>query len=144
MQIASDSRDDILYSADIPPGTACLLWRDLIVGSASLQGIYYQIDDYGAASQLSVEYILRAYDNEDGEMNHGIIAYLDDAVADVDFYYFGAGDGGSRSTVGVQGYDSRQSKSRDLVSCLVHIDASIAPQAVLYEYHSLGTINPGL
>ena len=76
-----------------------------------MQGIYYQIDDYGATSQLSIEYILSAYDEKDDKgLYHGIISYLDDAVGDIDFYYFWTGDGGASSSVGVQGYDARHSE----------------------------------
>jgi len=123
--IADDTINTALYASALPPGTVCVFWRDLVAGPTAQQGIYYQIDNYGASSQLSVEYILTPYVNPTNPTNsstqlyHAILVYNDDAVGLVELFYFSDGDGGADATIGAQGFDTNHS-----------------PQAAQYDYNT--------
>ena len=125
--VENDNIHTNLYAAALPPGSICVFWKDLMVRTAANQGIYYQIDHYGANSQLSVEYILTAYDDSnDQQFYHVILVYDSDAVGLAELYYFSSGDGGANATIGAQGFDS------------MHV-----AQAVTYEYNTPNTVVPG-
>ena len=104
LDVGSDADNTALYASELPPGTVCVFWKDLVAGIGADQGIYYQIDVYGVDSQLSVEYILTAYTNS-SQFYHVILVYDTDAAGLVEMYYFADGDGGAGATIGAQGYD---------------------------------------
>ena len=107
-----------------------MFWKDLLVGTTAQQGIYYQLDDYGANTQLSVEYILSEYIDEGvagTDIYHVILQYDVQAVGLVEMYYFSSGDGGAVGTIGIQGFD-----------------ANHYMQAVSWDYNTPNTVTPGL
>ena len=102
-----------LYASNLPPGVVFPYWEDLVAGNSAEQGIYYQIDNYGSNIQLSVEYILTAYNDlgsSSPTLYQFMLTYDSDAPAVFSLFYFSAGDGGANATIGVQGMDSSSSK----------------------------------
>ena len=104
-----------LYANSLPPGVVFPYWTDLVAGNSAQQGIYYQLDTYSSNMQLSVEYILTAY-NDLGSTSptlyQFILTYDSDAPAVFSLFYFSMGDGGANATIGVQGIDSSSSEYR--------------------------------
>ena len=63
--------------------------------------VYYQIDHYRANSQLPVEYILTAYNDDNNQQYYYVIyAYDSDVLGLAELYYFSRGDGGANATIG--------------------------------------------
>ena len=128
--MADDAGSSKLYAPGLPPGTACVFWKDLVAGTTAQQGIYYQLDDYGSNVQLSVEYILTDYIDEGvtgTDIYHVILQYDLDAVGLMELYYFSPGDGGALGTIGIQGFDA----NHDM-------------QAVTWDYNSPNSVTSGL
>ena len=128
--LADNAGSTQLYAPGLPPGTACVFWKDLVAGITAQQGIYYQLDDYGSNVQLSVEYILTDYIDEGvtgTDIYHVILQYDSDAVGLMEQYYFSGGDSGALGTIGIQGFD-----------------ASHYMQSVTWNYNTPNSVTPGL
>ena len=92
-----------LYTGSVPPGTAFPWWH-YMQGTGADHGIFYQID---APNLLSVEWLLV---DTAGKATHFLASYSSYADGHVNFYYVTDGDGGTNSTIGVQGLDTQNSK----------------------------------